>query len=259
VKGTLDVDEATFDERVVDASREAPVVVDFWAGWCRPCLVLGPTLERLAGEHGVRLVKVDVDANPRLAARFGIQGIPAVKAFRDGDVVSEFVGAQPEAVVRAFLADLVPSPADELAEEGAGAERRGDVAAAEGAYLGALKADPSHAGAAVGLSRILASRGEDDEARTLLARVPEDPEGRRVLAELELRAGGYADGDLGDASAAAARGEHRRALEEALRLIEQGGPSADRARDLMVRVFEVLGEDDPLTREFRPLLAAALF
>jgi len=259
VTPAVDVDEATFEERVLDASRERPVVVDFWAGWCQPCLVLSPTLERLAEEHGVRLAKVDVDVNPRLAARFGIQGIPAVKAFRDGDVVSEFVGAQPEAVVRAFLADVVPSPADGLAEAAAGAERRGDGAAAEEAYRGALEADPSHAGAAVGLSRILASRGEDDEARTLLARVPEDPEGRRVLAELELRAGGYADGDLGDASAFAARGEHRQALEEALRLIERGSPSVDRARDLMVRVFEVLGDDDPLTREFRSRLAAALF
>jgi putative thioredoxin len=110
----LDVDEAEFQSRVVDASRQAPVVVDFWAGWCQPCLVLSPTLERLAQEYRGRftLAKVDVDTNPELAARYRVQGIPAVKAFVDGAVASEFVGVQPEDLVRRFIDQVVPSEAD---------------------------------------------------------------------------------------------------------------------------------------------------
>ncbi|MGH2723181.1 MAG: tetratricopeptide repeat protein [Actinomycetota bacterium] len=256
----IEVGEADFQQRVVDASREKPVVVDFWAGWCRPCLVLGPVLERLAEESGGRftLAKVDVDANPALAGRFGVQGIPAVKAFRDGTVVSEFVGAQPEEAVRRFLEAVVPSEADELVAAAGEVEAQGALQEAEAAYRRVLESFPDHQEATVGLARVALAEGRVDEARALLARVPASPEARPLHARLVL-ADAATDGPatLREAAAAAVEGNHRRALELALGGVADG--DRDAARDLMVRIFELLGDDDPLTREFRPRLARALF
>ncbi|HXV52740.1 MAG TPA: thioredoxin, partial [Solirubrobacterales bacterium] len=115
-----DVNEAEFMTEVVERSRELPVVVDFWAEWCGPCRQLGPALEAAVDKRAgkVELAKVDVDSNQSLSASFGVQGIPAVKAFRDGQVVAEFTGAIPPAQIEAWLDTLVPSPADELAEAG---------------------------------------------------------------------------------------------------------------------------------------------
>jgi putative thioredoxin len=256
----IDVNEGDWESRVVAASHEVPVVVDFWAGWCQPCLVLGPALERLAEEYAGRLLlaKLDVDANPSLASRFGIQGIPAVKAFREGRVVSEFVGVQPETVLRRFLDDLVPSEADDLVVAARADEERGAVEAAEATYRKALDLQQDHEAAAVGLARLLTESGRPDEARTLLARVPGAEEGRAVAARLDLLDVAAAPGGVGDVARAAAAGEHRLALERALELVDDG-EDRDRARELMVRVFEVLGEDHPLTREYRPRLARALF
>ena len=114
------VTEADFEYEVIAFSRQTPVLVDFWAEWCNPCRTLGPILERLTEEAqgAFRLAKVDVDANPNLAIRFSVRSIPAVKSFRDGQVVSEFVGAQPEPRLREFIRALAPSQTDLLLEKG---------------------------------------------------------------------------------------------------------------------------------------------
>lgn len=274
----IEVGERDFEERVLEASRRVPVLVDFWAGWCRPCLVLGPVLEKLAGEHGGRFVlaKVNVDENPNLAAAFGVQGIPAVKAFRDGRVVDEFVGVQPEEAIRGLLRGLVPSEAEDMVEEAAKAEAAGDPTAAESGYRRALEVDPDHAGAALGLARILLARGEAREARTLLSRFPGDPEAARLEAEADLRERAPSPEELADlrarldgggdvetlvrvAAGEAVAGEPRAALERCLEALRGTGAGREAARDLMVRIFALLGDEHPLTQEFRPRLARALY
>jgi putative thioredoxin len=239
-----DVDEASFDERVVARSRELPVVVDFWAEWCGPCKQLTPALERAASARAgkVELAKVDVDANKRLAAAFGIQGIPAVKAFKDGRVATEFTGALPPAEVERFFDALVPSEADELAATGD-----------EQSLRRALEVDPRHPTARGALARILIGRGENEDALELLG----DTTGDFVADGLAARARRADDEELAPAYDAWDRGDHRAALE----LLERALSDPDRRDDvrrMMVAIFTELGAQDELAREFRRRLASAL-
>jgi putative thioredoxin len=160
-----DVSEQEFQAKVVERSKQVPVVVDFWAEWCGPCRTLGPAIEDAVRKRNgeIELAKVDTDANQGIAREFGIQSIPAVKAFKDGKVVAEFVGAVPHAQIEAFLNEIVPSEADRLAESGD-----------EEALRKALELDPRHAQAAIGLGRILLGRGEADTALETLKPFPHD-------------------------------------------------------------------------------------
>ena len=244
----IDVTDATFETEVLERSKQLPVVVDFWADWCGPCKMLGPVIEKSANarEGEVVLAKLDTDANQQTAARFQIQGIPAVKAFKDGQVVAEFVGAQPPQNVERFFDGLVPSETDRL------------VAAGDEASLRrALELQPSRADAAVPLARLLLARGERAVALQLVEHVPGSFQAEGLAARIRLEDRG--EPDLSEAWRALDAGEHEKAVDALIEALPTADGAKDDIRQAVVAILDELGVEHPLARDARRRLAAALY
>jgi putative thioredoxin len=244
----IDVTEQDFEREVLERSRELPVVVDFWAEWCGPCRMLGPLLEKAADarEGKVVLAKLDTDANQGIAQAFQIQGIPAVKAFRDGRVVDEFVGALPPAQVERFFDGLVPSEADALVAAGD-----------EQSLRRALELEPGNTEAKVRLAEQLLARGERDEAAELVRNVAGNFRAEGLASRITLEDQDAVD--LSEAFRALDEGDRERALELLIDAIPSANGYRDDVRRVVVSILDELGVDHPLARDARRRLAAALY
>ena len=273
----IDVQEATFESDVIQKSFEKAVVVDFWAAWCGPCRTLGPTLERLANEPDSNfiLAKVDVDSNQGLAMRYGIQGIPAVKAFRDGQIVDDFVGAQPEPMVRQFIEGIAPSAAGEAVISADKLLEDRQWQEAESLFREKLESDPAGAEAKLGLAKSLLGQGDGCKARSYLEELKSlvetmDPAERLLpLADYLCTASKLKEQN---AEVTVIEAQYR----QAARLFSDGkvAPALDGLLDVLrhnknyrdgqtkavvLGIFELLGDEDPLTQVYRRELGSILF
>jgi putative thioredoxin len=278
-----EADDQTFQQVVVERSRELPIVVDFWAEWCQPCRLLGPILEKLAREYDGKflLVKVETEKAPSITGAMGVQSIPAVYGLRDGQLLDYFVGLLPEVQIRSWLDRLLPSPAETLVAE-ARAAADTDPAAAEAKYKEAASLDPNLASARIALAELLLDGQRTAEAQAVLDELERrgylEPEAEKLKARIhlagqsgkaidldQLRAAVESDpknlaAKLELAEALAATQHHQEALDTALTIVPSGKKDfVEPARKLMVDLFHLLEDQPELVNEYRRKLSSALY
>jgi putative thioredoxin len=271
----IDVSEADFEYQVLTYSQNLPVVVDFWAEWCGPCKVLGPILERLANEAqgGFRLAKVNVDDNPNLALRYGVRSIPLVKAFRNGEMISEFVGAQPEPQIREFLRKIAPSQTDLALEKAQSLLDLQQPVAAEETFIEVLNTSPENSTALLGLAKSVLLQGRGEEGYYYLQDFPTSREyaDANLLLPLAQELTNLENGDplnydnpldaaFYNSLRLVGRGNLEAALDGLMDILrEDKDHRDDQTRQIVVGLLELLGDSNPLSRQYRNELASILF
>ena len=281
---TFDVDKETFETAVIEASRDRVIMVDLWAPWCGPCRTLSPVLDEVveAMDGGVAVAKVNVDENPELASAFRVQGIPAVKIFKDGQVVQEFSGALPREQIEELLRPFVTNVADDLMARATALVTGGDLEGADLVFQQILEEKPGEQEAILGLARVRLRLEKFDAAAELAAMIELGSPGydsaqamhkHIELSEICLQAGGRSacsaaaaddpenlEARYKAACCAAADWDHATALAEWLGIVEQnrefGGGAA---KEAMVSVFHLLGREDQMVGDYQKKLYRALY